>query len=339
MLRGISMESIPKKVLENIEETIEKYSLFESNRICVSYSGGKDSFFLCLALKQLGYQVCPIIIDIGYHSDWSIALKNVKQIGVNDVILIGAEQVNQTMPEIAAELEENLENIKKIRRGCFKKATICTPCHNSKMLVLRRWAEINGIRSIANGHHAVDAISSLLKSFYMYLDRWKYHHEEFVYDNFNKLILSQKNLYLLEGDEFQKKSLYQEIKKQINANNVGTDEPIAQYLGNTSIRLCRPLFRVHENDITDYFKRQNMELFNESECFVTNFRDKEKLTPRELIQYELLRNASHSLLACLSELTMLGIDKKGFLKYNVRNNRTKILGNSYKDEKINIKKK
>ena len=39
------MGNIPKKILKNVEETIEKYSLFEGKKICVAYSGGKDSFF------------------------------------------------------------------------------------------------------------------------------------------------------------------------------------------------------------------------------------------------------------------------------------------------------
>lgn len=333
------MGNIPEKILKNVEETIEKYSLFEGEKICVAYSGGKDSLFLCLILRELGYQVYPIIIDIGYNSDWSIALENIRQIDITDGVLIGLEEVNHIMPEIMAELEENLENIKKVRRGCFKKATICTPCHNSKMLILQRWAEINNVHFIANGHHAIDAVSSLLKSFYMYIDRWEYHHEEFVYENFYKLIFSQKNLYSCEKDEFQKLFLYNEIIKQIYAQNVGTDEPIVQYLGNTSIRMCRPLFGVLENEIIDYFENQNIKTFNESECFVTNFRDKEMLTPRELIQYELLKNAPCSLLVCLLELAKMNLDEEGFLKFNVRNNRTKILGNIYKDESINIIKK
>ena len=173
----------------------------------------------------------------------------------------------------------------------------------------------------------------------MYIDRWEYHHEEFVYENFYKLILSQKYLYSCEKDEFQKLFLYNEIINQIYAQNVGTDEPIVQYLGNTSIRMCRPLFGVLEKEIIDYFENQNIKIFNESECFVTNFRDKGMLTPRELIQYELLKNAPRSLLVCLLELAKMNLDEEGFLKFNVRNNRTKILGNIYKDESINIIKK
>lgn len=331
------MNIVPTKVLEKVENIINKYSLFKDKNVCVAYSGGKDSLFLCIVLKELGYEVCPVIVDIGYNSDWSVALKNAKYIGLN-CIKIDTEQINQLMPEIRAELETNLEGIEKIRSGIFGKATICTPCHNSKMTILQKWAEINNIDIIANGHHAIDAISSLLKSFYMFLDRWEYHHEEFVYDNFYKLILSQKKFYTLEKEVFTTLPLCSKLIVQIKAQNVGTDEAILQYFGNTSTRLCRPLLGILESEIIEYFDSQNL-VFNESECFITNYRDGNVLTPRELIQYELLKNAPQSLLYFLFELVKKNLDKNGFLQFNVRNNRAKILGNSYKDEKINVIKK
>lgn len=331
------MDNVPKKMLDNVENTIKRFSLFVGKDVYVAYSGGKDSFFLCLVLKELGYEVHPIIIDIGYNSEWSIAHKNTENIGIKS-IKIDLKQINQCMPEIKAELEINLRNIKKIQNGDFRKATICTPCHNSKMLILQRWAEINNINTIANGHHAIDAISSMLKSFYMYLDRWEFQHQEFIYDNFNKLILSQRSIYTLEKEEFMASSLGRNIIVQIENRNVGTDEPILQYLGDTPIRVCRPLFYIFENQIIEYFNKQNM-VFNESECFRTNYRNKEVLTPRELVQYELLKNASKSLLCYLLELAESNLDENGFLKFNVRNNRKKILGNSYKNEIINNIKK
>ena len=331
------MKSIPKKILKNVENTIKEYSLFEDKNVCVAYSGGKDSFFLCLVLKELGYKIHPVIIDIGYNSDWSVAKKNIQYIGEN-CAKIGLEQVKPWMLDIRLELEDNFKNIKKIKEGSFKKVTICTPCHNSKMLILQRWAMINNIHIIANGHHAIDAIFSLLKSFYMYLDRWEGQHKEFIYDNFYKLILSQKEIYSLEKEEFLTLALGKNIEKQIEKQNIGTDEPILQYFEGSSIRLCRPLFSVFENEIIEYFNTQNI-FFNESECFVSGYRDKKILTPRELIQNELLKNAPKSLLVYLLELTQKSLDQNGFMKFNVRNNRSKILGSSYKNEEINNIKK
>lgn len=202
------------------------------------------------------------------------------------------------------------------------------------MIILQRWAEINNIHTIAYGHHATDAIASLLKSFYMYQDRWECGHEEFTHDNFFKLICSQKKFYLLDIDDFIALPIGSKIGALIEDHKVGTDEPIFQYIYQSSIRLCRPLFNVFEREILDYFNSQSIN-FNESECFVTDYRDKRILTPREMIHYELLNNASGSLLEYLLELTIKSLDEYGFLKFNVRNHRTEILGKRYKDEKIN----
>lgn len=332
------MERISGEVLNRIEKVIEQYNLFNNTKdVCVAYSGGKDSFFLCLALKELGYQVIPVIIDIGYNSNWDTALKNMNIMGMK-CIIVELKQISCMFPEIEEELTENLENIKKISKGFYKKATICTPCYNSKMLIIQKWAEKNGVQYIAIGHHAIDSISSLLKSFYMYTDRWVYSHEEFVYENFYELVCSQKGVYDLEKDDFKRSTLNEMLENQIKNHNIGTDEPIVQFIGGTSIKLCRPLFDVFEREIQSFFANQGLQ-FNESECFITNYREKEHLTPREIIQYHLLKNAPESLLSYLLKLAKKNIDDNGFLRYNVRNNRNTILGTNYKNEFINEIKK
>lgn len=58
----------------------------------------------------------PIIIDIGYNSDWNIAKKDIEIIGAKS-ILIGRKQINAWFPEI----ENNLINIQKICKGKLKK--------------------------------------------------------------------------------------------------------------------------------------------------------------------------------------------------------------------------
>lgn len=324
------MKNMPVENLEAVEKIINHYFLFKDKNVYVAYSGGKDSFFLCMILKELGYYVHPIIIDIGYNSNWSIAERNINSIGL-EVIKLDIKYIDSEMPEIREELEVDLDNIKRIKNGDSEKITICTPCYNSKMLILQKWAENNNIHTVAIGHHGTDAITSLLKSFYMYLDRWEYHHQEFKYDNFRKLIISQKKLFCLEKEEFLLVPVFAQLEDLIKNQKIGTDEPILQYLDGTSIRICRPLFGIYENEIKSYFKNQDVH-FNESECFVTGYRNKNMLTPREMIQYELLQKASTSLLDYLLSLVKKCMNKNGYLEFNVRNNRSKILGEAYKDK-------
>ena len=61
---------------------------------------------------------------------------------------------------------------------------------------------------------------------------------------------------------------------------------------------------------------------------------KECLTARELIQYKLVRGADFRVKYDLQQLTLLCLDMNGILLFNARNNRKKILGDSYKSEGI-----
>lgn len=328
------MKSIPKNILDDIHNVIKEKSLFCEKKVVVAYSGGKDSWFLCLALKLLGYEVKPIIIDIGYNVDWSNALNNTELIGL-EAIVIDSKYINENIPEINEQLNDNFKKIEMISNNKCSLTTICTPCYNSKILILKKWAELNGIRTIAIGHHATDAISSMLKSYYMYVDRWKYQHEQFDYNNLKRVIIGQSGIYSLNKDMFVKTPCNDDLLKQIRNQNVGTDEPILQYLGDTGVYICRPLFNVFEKDIIDFYENEKI-LFDKSECFKTNFRYGKYMTPRELIQYNLLKDTPISLFEYLLELVKESMDTYGFLKYNVRNNRTQILGSHYKDNIIKM---
>ena len=84
------MCSISDVILNRIQKTIDRYSLISGKEVFVADSGGKDSLFLCIALQELGYQVYPIIIDIGYNSNWSNAIEIAKNNNL-DVLLLNSE--------------------------------------------------------------------------------------------------------------------------------------------------------------------------------------------------------------------------------------------------------
>lgn len=161
------MKSISEDLLSRIEIMISRYSLIQDKDIFVAYSGGKDSLFLCLALQALGYYVHPIIIDIGHNVDWTLALENVKTHRM-DALVLNREYIYNHYPEIIYAVDHLFETVVKISGEIQQSATICTPCYNAKMTILRKWAEENGVSKIAIGHHGTDAISSMLKSFFLY---------------------------------------------------------------------------------------------------------------------------------------------------------------------------
>jgi len=51
---------------KKVEESIRKYQMLSKNNpVPVGFSGGKDSLAAILLLKELGYDVRPVIVDRG----------------------------------------------------------------------------------------------------------------------------------------------------------------------------------------------------------------------------------------------------------------------------------
>jgi tRNA(Ile)-lysidine synthase TilS/MesJ len=54
-------------LVDNVRATIAKYCLLApGEEIILAFSGGKDSLGLALCLGELGYQVRPVAVDMGY---------------------------------------------------------------------------------------------------------------------------------------------------------------------------------------------------------------------------------------------------------------------------------
>lgn len=329
------METIPYHLLTRIERVIDKYNLFNRNEATVAYSGGKDSLFLCKALHQMGYKVRPLIIDIGYNVSWERAIRNINRIGL-PAELINMQTIIQEYPDITKAVNSYFNEVLDIQAGKYPKASPCTPCHNAKMTILSYWAKVHDINYIATGHHGTDAITSLLKSYFMYVDRWEYGNVTYSANNYERLIKNYRALFQLPPEDFICTKFISSLKELLTNNSIGTDESIVNdYSGNLVI--CRPLYDILEYEIVCYYKTDHVE-FAVSECFVSNIRNEKKLTPREMVQYWILRNANIENQRIMINYAYECLDEEGRLLYNVRNNRKKILGGQYKNDTVNIYK-
>ena len=74
--------NLNQNILIKIENCIFQYDMLKPGQeVLVGFSGGKDSTYAALALRELGYKVQLASVDMGYDSDWTERInKNVQEI-------------------------------------------------------------------------------------------------------------------------------------------------------------------------------------------------------------------------------------------------------------------
>lgn len=143
---------------KKIKETINKYGLIKkSDKVVVALSGGKDSTSVLYVLKNLGYDVEGLMIDL-HLGEWSeIHKKN---------MLVFCEEIG--VPLMVVDLK------KEIGQGiCFVKAVLkrkkglpgCTVCGIVKRWILNKWAKKLGADVIVTGHNLDDEAQNILMNF------------------------------------------------------------------------------------------------------------------------------------------------------------------------------
>lgn len=323
------MNNLPLEILDNVNHIITQYNLLPEKDVIVAFSGGKDSLFLCFVLRELGYVVKPITFDVGYNIDW----KNAKKIAERfkfKLNILNIEYINEKNPHLLNVIENNFKEIQAVSSGKHERLTICTPCYNSKMLLLSEWCKNNdGIQQITLGHHGTDTVASFLKSYFMYIDRWSLQHITYNESNFIELLKEMKPIFKNEADTLKHTSEWIQMIELLRRGKIGTDEPIRRNIVNTDYTIMRPMFCVQERDIKDYFKGMDIE-FQESECSVRKLKDTNKFTPREMVHYLLLDDMPQETLTLILSLILESLDSNGYNIVDVRKNRIEILGEEYK---------
>lgn len=141
-----------------VKQTIKDYSLIEgSEKIAVALSGGKDSTSALYILKELGYNVCGLMIDL-HLGEWSrIHRKNMKNfcrnIGVPFEVIDLKEELGQGICFIKAVLKKR------------KNLTGCAVCGVVKKWLLNRGAKRIGAKKLATGHNLDDEVQNVLMNF------------------------------------------------------------------------------------------------------------------------------------------------------------------------------
>ena len=136
-----------------------------------------------------------------YDSRWASRVRaQLDILGIESQILAPTRSTDETTTFLGpvGQLQRNLSVLSS---ALGPTATPCTACYNSKVLMIQQeFGSMSPAPVVAFGHHASDAAASLLKSAFMFIDRWDLGNETYDRDRFRAECVKFGD-QLLSGDE------------------------------------------------------------------------------------------------------------------------------------------
>lgn len=318
------MATIPPALLSKVEICISRYRLIGGDgKVIAALSGGKDSIFLCLALRDLNIPHMTVVVDMGYEPGWGEKIvAMVRVIGINPRV-VAVRDPNVLSEQVG--VRRRLEIVDA--GGKSESHTPCTYCHGAKITVLQRIADEEGAQAIAVGQHQTDAVVSMLKEALMHVDHQRSGGHPFSRQRYRRLVED----FGREAERFPEGEtpIIDAVGKLVGMGVIDTDEPPAQGLGRDSAgRLIRPLFEVSEREIIHVRDTLNLETAG-SGCH--HGLNPKTYTPREMIHYGVMQRLENPDFDAWSrEMLLQGISPDGSGLARSRERRAELLGSAYK---------
>lgn len=132
-----ALKTIPLSILEDVNKTISKYKLLTPNQeTIVAVSGGKDSLFTMLVLREMGYKIQPAIVDMGYELGCGERIRAIaNNLGFNNAEVLSArdQTIKKTMSEQTfKKISTNIEVLNNNQLFTTQVLTPCTFCYNTR---------------------------------------------------------------------------------------------------------------------------------------------------------------------------------------------------------------
>jgi tRNA(Ile)-lysidine synthase TilS/MesJ len=292
---------------DKVKKTVEKYRMFSKDKpVPIGFSGGKDSTTNVIVLKEMGYDVRPIIVDRGDDPRFNskkIASILYEKTGIEaDILKLREADFHKTIsPDASEVIKKYLHKIDNIG----KDETLCTPCYNARTVAMKEFAKSIGSPSFAIGQHKTDMVTSLMKCYWTEKYYYAFTKTKGIpYDGFRMKDFIERNEIDLDY-----------LEKMVEQGRATTDDPPVEIIGD--IKLVRPLEAVSEREIKSFIGNYPHESNN---C---SYREKEPRPFRLLVQFDLEKRTEEKpeLEDVLYELVLRGLKEDGTLKYRPRNKR------------------
>lgn len=318
-------------LVDNVRATIDRYSLLApGEEIILAFSGGKDSLGLALCLRELGYRVRPVAVDMGYDPDW---VNRIRKSGAAAGISVEVVDIRSGLPRLTPPPERRkvslrLSVLSELGTRQTATATPCTHCYNAKVIALDNVMRENGKQKVAFAHHRTDACASLLKEALLRIDRLDRGHDRYSRSNFEALVaeLATEAFSYPNGPH----PLLQRISELVTDGLVDTDEPPRQPLRTDrgGSEIIRPLFGAWEESLTQLAVDLGL---SPEPPGCGHSATSETETMREMVHYRVLHNpAAKEFRSKIASLAVGGITSSGCGTRRARYHRVDDLGISYR---------
>jgi len=297
-----------KKIKDNVHYIIDKYNLLNDGETAyVGLSGGKDSVAACFILRDMDYNVIPIIIDVGDAGFDATKIKyNIDKNGFDAKIIsiYDNEFINGFSENEKEDIQDKLDYLLNVPEGY----SACTTCYNLKLTAFQQFFSKSDNGKIVIAQHKDDMITSMMKCYWTH----KYYH------NITKINSISYDGYLMKEYISKNKLDINLLSKLVKEGLAATDDPIREFpLDN--LEIIRPLARVDEETLQKYVDDISYDVINgDNSC---RYRRKEPRPFRLLVQWDLEKRLKDNpaLKNTLYDYVIKGLDKRGMLKFRPRN--------------------
>ncbi len=294
-----------QRLICDLQRGLSDFRLNLNGRGLVACSGGKDSTTLLLLLRDLGLDVTPAIVDLGYSGFNAAQIANtLAHWDFRPQILSPSpgRALNGASDRRVNQISANLSFLRDPGTQ-----TPCGACSQTKRLILLNFATQIGCSWIALGHHRDDFLTTILKDYF----------GELYYRNHGAYEAGRFGSFLAEQsiDIF---ALADMVHRQ-TASTMGIHLSLA-----SGISLVRPMVYVREADIRGFVSDHNVPIFGSGCSHDVFLNSTAPQTKRELVHAELTRrlrldpDIGRRLLAT----ALLSLDSNGRPRFNPRATRS-----------------
>lgn len=150
------LDCFPELFKKRVQNIIEKFKMFnKKDRLLIGISGGKDSMSLTKALKDLGYNIYAIHINIGKEELSEESEKTVQN-------FCHKENISLKIIKLQEKFKASLEELSKVSRK-----PICAVCGMLRRYLLNRESEGH---VIITGHTLNDEVAFIFKNMLFWND-------------------------------------------------------------------------------------------------------------------------------------------------------------------------